>query len=55
MTWVIRGVVLVMSLGSAWVAVPTVRALVHPGFQPVSKDEHSVFHAQMTGVEHAGI
>ena len=52
---IIGGVVLLVVLGMVWFLVPTLRTFAHPAFEPVNADEMSVYHAQSTGVQHAGI
>jgi hypothetical protein len=52
---IIGGVVLLVLLGTMWFLVPTLRTFAHPAFEPVSVDDASIYYAQSTGVEHAGI
>jgi hypothetical protein len=54
MTWIIGGVT-VLVLGFVWFVLPTLRTFGHPAFEPVSRSVASVYYAQSTGVEHAGI
>ena len=54
MTLIMGGVTLLV-LGFVWFVLPTLRTFGHPAFEPVSRNDQSVYYAQSTGVEHAGI
>ena len=52
---IIGGVVLLVVLGTMWFLVPTFRTFRQPAFAPASRNDVSIYYAQSTGVEHAGI
>jgi hypothetical protein len=45
MMWILSSAVF---LGGLWIAAPTMRTLVHRNFEPVRRDDASVFQAQQS-------
>jgi hypothetical protein len=54
MTLIMVGATLLV-LGFVWFVLPTLRTFSHPAFEPVPRNDESVYYAQSVGVEHAGI